>query len=202
MATTSSQTIAPWLMEAVALLKFGMPPHAFILTFIGDTSPARAAQIFNIALKDAVWKAALEKSTLTNQRGLLNPAIIQISPTFIMSEFSRAMQDIANGKSLVRSSFPVGSLPDENEVPEEHAHWTMDDWESEWNANRTNINTSDQWPSYWAVIDLTFVTSTQVSQATNNPIVIDVPGYSNDHTPVEISLAHPEDDEIEDAEDV
>jgi len=197
MATTSSQTIAPWLMEAIALRKFGMPLHAFKLTFIGDTNPTRATQILNVALKDAAWQAALERCTSTNPGGLLHPAIIRTSPTFIMAGFPRAMQDVANGTSMVRCNFPIGSLPDENEVPEEHLHWALDDWGSEWNASRTEINTSDQWPSYQAVIDLTFVPNAQASQATNDPIVIDVPGYPNDHTPIEIPLAYPEHADIE-----
>jgi len=51
-----------------------------------------------------------------------------------------------------------------------------------------------------AVIHLTFVPSTQVSQATNDPVIVDVPGYPNDHTPVEILVSYPEVDDIEDAE--
>lgn len=51
-----------------------------------------------------------------------------------------------------------------------------------------------------AVIDLTFMRSTQLSQATNDPVIVDVPGYPNDHTPVEILVLYLEVDDIEDAE--
>lgn len=129
MATTSNQYIAPWLMEAVGLLDLDMPQRAFRLTFIGDMSLSRATQTFNVALKDATWQAALEKCTSVNQYGQLDPAIIRISPAFIMAGFPQAMPDIASGTSIVRCDSPIGPMPREEEVPRRHFHWSLNKWE-------------------------------------------------------------------------
>ncbi|KAI4695931.1 uncharacterized protein J4E88_000101 [Alternaria novae-zelandiae] len=197
MATTSSQTIAPWLMEAVVLLKLGMPQRAFKSTFVGDANPSLATQIFGVAMKDAAWQAALERRTLAN----FDRAMIRTSPAFIMAGFPRAMQDIADGTSIVDCNFPIAALPNETDVSRKHIHWSLNRWSRRWIASRTEINTSGRWPSYQAVIDLTFVPNTQVLPAPDYSLIDDVPGYPNDHTPVEISslqsLLQPEDDDIE-----
>ena len=122
MATTSNQYIAPWLMEAVGLLDLDMPQRAFRLTFIGDMSLSRATQTFKVVLKDATWQAALEKCTSVNQYGQLDPAIIRISPAFIMAGFPQTMPDIASGTSIVRCNLPIGPMPREEEVPWRHFH--------------------------------------------------------------------------------
>jgi len=186
MATTSSQYIARWLMEAVALLDLGMPQRAFKLTFTGDMNPSLASQIFKVALKDAAWQDALEKCTWATQYGHLEPATVRTCQAFIMAGFPQAMRDIASGTSIAKCNFPIGRLPGKNEVPPTHVHWSLTEWKEQWNARRKKIN--NQWPSSMAVLDLTFVPNTLSSQTPNYPIITDVPGYSNDHIPVEIPV--------------
>ena len=117
-----------------------------------------------------------------------------------MAGFPQVMRDIATGTSLAKCNFPIGSLPGKTEVPLNHGHWSLTKWKRQWNARRKKIN--NQWPSSVTVLDLTFVPNTQASQTPKYPIITGVPGYPNDHIPVEIPVLPLGFGGIEDAEDM
>jgi hypothetical protein len=112
--SVTKRELAPWIMEAVYLSSFGMPQDAFTLVLDGNPRLDLASEIFAVAQQDASWQTAFERSDAWL---LSSYEEAWRSASYIMEGFPKAVQDIADGISLVKCNFrllpnygPDGSL--------------------------------------------------------------------------------------------
>ena len=87
-----------------------MPSNSFKLVLEADGTPARTAELFEVAKQDAAWQEAYEKSC-ASKAPLLEPWIWwskqRTTDVFIGDGFSDAIREIFGGTSVVECGFDV-----------------------------------------------------------------------------------------------
>jgi hypothetical protein len=129
-ASVSRFSIAPWVMEALALPDLGMPKGAFKLVLHDDHMLETTSEIFDIVMQDAVYQAAFEICMARNDYGNASWDWLKMREhgTYIMDGFPKAMFKIARKESLVEFNFDLGWEYGPNLMAERRANWSWWDW--------------------------------------------------------------------------
>jgi hypothetical protein len=120
-----TRSIAPWIMEALALPALGMPPNAFTLTLDGNPLPEKMSEIFEVVQADAVWQEVFEADCSKKQ---INWYKTRRNESYIMSGFPQAMRDITNGNSIVKCNFEIPESWGAGSIPEMGRRWSLGEW--------------------------------------------------------------------------
>ncbi|KAI8223616.1 hypothetical protein K4K55_009958 [Colletotrichum sp. SAR 10_96] len=140
--------VARWIMEALTLEHHGMPAGSFSLLLDGDPAPGLCEEIFQkIVQRDVAWQLARDEAHL---RGHLPPKtwierngenpwrnknmqnIAEADLGYIYEGFPQAMRDIAEGKSIVRCNFSVGTPWDVESIIKERRGRSEVEWNEDW----------------------------------------------------------------------
>ncbi|KAJ0335087.1 hypothetical protein COL922a_009759 [Colletotrichum nupharicola] len=104
-----TQSIWKWVQEALALAPAGMPDNSFSLILDGQRLPNLATQMFQaVVQRDIAWQRHRFK------------------------HLSRAMEDMAQQKSVIQCNFDVGKAWDVQNIIQEHKDWTAQQWAERW----------------------------------------------------------------------
>ncbi|KAF1847074.1 uncharacterized protein K460DRAFT_281411 [Cucurbitaria berberidis CBS 394.84] len=150
-ADVTGRCIAPWIMEALALGRLGMPPESFTLILDGQPTPDKSAQVFEIVQRDAAWQAAFEKCWYekTNPPDWFR---MRRTQSFIMRGFPEAIHDIVYGHSIVQCNFELGDTWDIHGLVQMGRNWTMDDWERKWRVHEPkDFGTDPPLPDWYSL---------------------------------------------------
>ncbi|KAH9240111.1 hypothetical protein K456DRAFT_48164 [Colletotrichum gloeosporioides 23] len=132
-----TQSIWKWVQEALALAPAGMPDNSFSLILDGQPLPNLATQMFQaVVQRDIAWQRAWEESL---DRGVASLPSVQdfglwyhLYPGHRFKHLSRAMEDMAQQKSVVQCNFDVGKAWDVENIIQEHKDWTAQQWAERW----------------------------------------------------------------------
>jgi hypothetical protein len=133
-----TRTIAPWVMEALALPSLGMSAEAFTLSFDGDPLPERTAQVFEVIQRDVAWQDAYEAHGLEKQIDWFKTRKSTYT-CYIMSGLPQAMRHITSGVSIVKCSFEIPQSRDVEEIKETGRDWSLEEWASQ-RKERTQLD--------------------------------------------------------------
>ena len=146
-----TKCLTPWITEALALPKVGMPIGAFTLVLDGDDIPQKTSQVFEIVKRDAAWQAALDQWYVYRNR---TPSWIErrSHACYSFEEFPDIVRDLVENRpgSLIRCNFPTDDLWDAEHVFEENSHWRLaSDWQDVWRNHRPkSFQTSPPLPTW------------------------------------------------------
>ena len=131
-----SNSLAPWLLEALALRSLGMPEDCFMLTIDGDLSHDKTIEAFEMITIDAIWQSALDESYRRNYLPAPTWVARRNHPCYALEGFLEVMQDIVNGNSLIRCNFCPAQLQDREILVQQHREWGWSyfDWMDEHRA--------------------------------------------------------------------
>ncbi|KAI8219685.1 hypothetical protein K4K54_009328 [Colletotrichum sp. SAR 10_86] len=132
-----TQSIWKWIQEALALAPAGMPDNSFSLILDGQPLPNLATQMFQaVVQRDIAWQRAWEESL---DRGVASlPSVQDFGPWYHLypghrfKHLSRAMEDMAQQKSVIQCNFDVGKAWDVENIIQEHKDWTAQQWAEGW----------------------------------------------------------------------
>ncbi|KAI4683947.1 uncharacterized protein J4E84_006787 [Alternaria hordeiaustralica] len=108
-----TEAIAAWVMEALALIKLGMPVGMFSLILDGALQPNKTFHVFQTVQVDIACQKAFELHCANPQAWVHKPSAVRWyetrkSPCYIMKGFPQAMQDILDDKVVsVECNFTV-----------------------------------------------------------------------------------------------
>ncbi|WQF85269.1 hypothetical protein CDEST_10283 [Colletotrichum destructivum] len=130
-------SVAPWIMEALALAPAGMPASSFSLLLDGNPLPQLCTRIFqSVVQRDLCWQSAIseviEKGGFPDYGTLLHFMTKPNEDEFAWTELPQAMKDIASGNSIVRFNFDIGEPSDPTRLVFEHRNWTWGTWIKKW----------------------------------------------------------------------
>ncbi|KID99212.1 hypothetical protein MAJ_04694, partial [Metarhizium majus ARSEF 297] len=112
-----SLMFAHWAMEALELLRSGMPRRCFKLVIDGDPAPQLATRLFrDIIQRDATWQRVIEvaNSALRSEHPTEKsiPFYLSHSPAYFFDGFSDMVDAIAGQKhELIECAFETGPSP-------------------------------------------------------------------------------------------
>lgn len=139
-----SDRCCEWLTEAYALSAPGMPANSFSLLLDGDPAIDQSAFAFELIKEDAAWHVAqtlwfIEKSVP------LGLALNLHGGRYMSKIFPHAINDIVEGRSLVRCNFPIGSPYQPDRIFERNRHLSLSD--SAWDFDPTSVALN--WEHAW-----------------------------------------------------
>lgn len=127
------QGLAPWIMEAIALPQFGMPPQSFSLIIDGEPTSDKSAWVFqSVIQRDAAWQTAFEKHC-TRQTEEGQWAKIRENDSFLGNGFPQALRNITSGQyTIVKCNFDPGEEWDPGYFVRKGRNWTRKQWQRNW----------------------------------------------------------------------
>ncbi|CAJ2499977.1 Uu.00g028300.m01.CDS01 [Anthostomella pinea] len=110
---SASELIIPWIAEAMALEPAGMPAESFNLVLDGDLAPEQCSEIWQTRQREVVSQKA--RQDLQRRKLVRNTEYLDGESELHWGCFSpcgfhgmeKALDDIANGTSVVRCNFPL-----------------------------------------------------------------------------------------------
>ncbi|TIC93696.1 hypothetical protein CH35J_009698 [Colletotrichum higginsianum] len=130
-------SVAPWIMEALALAPAGMPASSFSLLLDGNPLPQLCTSIFqSVVQRDLCWQSAMLEAVKHNGISDDGTMLYFMSGSdkgeFGWKGLPQAMKDIASGNSIVRFNFDIGEPLDPTRLVFEHQNWTWGTWIEKW----------------------------------------------------------------------
>ncbi|KAE8846616.1 hypothetical protein HRS9139_01183 [Pyrenophora teres f. teres] len=164
---TTRPSLAPWIMETLALPSLGMPPDTFKLVFDGeviDNITSRVledseltSRVFAVTQRDAAWQGVFEEFGISQDVIAGSSTWQQMigNQSYIMRGFPEAVRDITEGSSpLISCNFKVGSSWNTEELQSESFTWSLHQWEEQWLDNHTETFSTDPFLPEWLSIRL------------------------------------------------
>jgi hypothetical protein len=146
-----TRSIAPWVMEALALPSLGMPADAFTLILDGDPLPEKSEQVFEVIRRDAAWQGAYKAHCLEKHVDWFKTRKSRYRSTgcYITSEFPQVMRDITSGDCIVKFNFEIPQSRDVDEIREKGRGWSLEEWASGWKEHsQLDYHTDPPLPSW------------------------------------------------------
>ena len=132
-----AHSCARWITEAVSLQASDMPLDSFTMILEGVSDPERNSALFSLLKDAAAWQVAQTQwfKDLAIDLSLFDQ---KICPLYFSEAFPQAIDDIINGNSLIRCTFPTGNRHDSQSIINRNRHIAPRglnpafSWSSEW----------------------------------------------------------------------
>ena len=130
-----SSSLNTWIMEALFLVRAGMPTASFSLVFDGSSTSDQSSEALEVAKEDAAWQVALdqwyaEKSEPPSYYERRHNVCYQ------SDAFPQVIQDMVAGTSFIRCNFPIGGSWDPQYIYKRNRDCTLEDWQENWKKER------------------------------------------------------------------
>ncbi|KAF2249806.1 hypothetical protein BU26DRAFT_504240 [Trematosphaeria pertusa] len=131
-----TDSVALWIMEAVALPSFGMPPGSLTVILDGDPIPSETVHVFDRVLRDAAWQSALDECYA--RKHIPSPSWFErrSHKCYRFEGFPAALDDIVKGRSFIRCNFNPGDVWDVERLVEANRNWSAKEWARQWIDHR------------------------------------------------------------------
>lgn len=106
-------------MEALALPSLGMPSNAFSLVFGAGKEQTQATAVFQTVISEFIWHAAIQRS-FPKARCNLTCAVVTRNAIIRYNGLPDVMDDIINGRSLIKTDFPIDRPRDIDSIIQEN----------------------------------------------------------------------------------
>jgi hypothetical protein len=128
----TKRSLAPWIMEALALPQLGMPPQSFKLILDGEPIPEKSIEVFiNVVQRDAAWQTAFEQLCAASTNITKWTKMVGKNG-FAVRGFPEALRAIVAGDSIVECNFDPGREWGPAPLVRTGKSWTMWQWEHYW----------------------------------------------------------------------
>ena len=155
-----------WLTEAYALSAHGMPVNSFSLVIDGEPAIDQSSSVFELIKEDAAWHVAQDRWFMENSVPL-GLVVNLYGGCYFSSIFPQIIDDIIEGRSIVRCNFPTGHSYDPERILEEHRHLSVvesnwdfgpesaaKNWQYAWSGSRWRNRIQPQDPLPSSLLDL------------------------------------------------
>ena len=116
-----AHSCARWITEAVSLQACNMPLGSFSMVLEGVSDPEQNAVLFSFLKDAAAWQVA-QTQWFNNRAPDLSPFLKRSCPLYFSEAFPQAIDDIIDGNSLIRCTFPTGDRHDSQSVIHRNRH--------------------------------------------------------------------------------
>lgn len=104
-ASHVANSIAPWIVETVALRNLGMPEECFTMVIDGSPSAQQSSPIFQVLERRALQQHLQDLKDRTSTH-----IERRLSKDYFYEHFPEMIDDIISGNSVVKCNFEVGKL--------------------------------------------------------------------------------------------
>jgi hypothetical protein len=140
-----TKSISTWIAETLLLPSLGMPGGSYTLTFDGDPTPEKSAEVFAIVQRDAAWQAALD---ISYARGSLPQGSWldrRLRTGYFHDSLPTALRDLSEDGALIRCNFDPGLPHSAEALADEQSGWCLEEWERGWKMHEPR-EFQTEWP--------------------------------------------------------